>query len=106
MDYEREYKRLQSQIDDERWQESRRRDEEYQERQEALARRHREDIEAQSYAENWNEAFNKGIARYRREAAEEKAFEQQAPEERHDQFFQKLLAEAEFGRTAYNDEMN
>lgn len=105
MDYEREYKRLQQQIEDERNYEAMRRDQEYQERENSRRQARRASQEAQLYAESWDEAFNKGIARYRREAAEEKEFEESAPEKKHDHYFQNMLGQAVAGREEYEAAM-
>jgi hypothetical protein len=79
MDYEKEYKRLQ---DDLHWKEVRereQREQEYEERERQRRARREEEIQAQFYAETWNEAFNKALPRLRKEASEEVAFASEDP---------------------------
>ena len=72
-DYKREYEILKSEMEDRKWREEQRQDEEYRKRERQRRERQQEWEESQCWADSWEEAFAKGIPRYRQEANEEAA---------------------------------
>lgn len=103
-DYEKLYKQMKSEQDDQRWREDREREVAYQRREDDRRRREREEQEAQLYAETWPEAFRKTLPRLRKEASEEAAMNAEFPADA-DTYFTEQVAEHEFAREAYNEEM-
>jgi len=105
-DYEKLYKELKSEQDDQRWREEREREESYQRRENERRQRQRDLQEAQLYADTWPEAFSKTLSRLRKEAAEEAAANAEDPDSKwYTTFFAEAVAETEFAREAYDEEM-
>jgi hypothetical protein len=103
-DYEKLYKELKTEQDDQRWREEREREDAYQRREDERRQRQNEQQEALLYAETWPEAFSKTLLRLRKEASEEAAMNTEYPSDA-DTYFTKQVAEHEFAQTAYHEEM-
>lgn len=108
MDYKREFENLQREMDDVKWRQQQRQEREAREREEKRREERRAWQDAQLHANDWYDAFDKGIRRYRQEAVEEKQAEEAYPEDphfTHDQFFQNMVNQAEFAQQAYQEAM-
>jgi hypothetical protein len=102
-DYEKLYKELKTEQNDQRWREEHEREEAYQRREEERHRRQREADEARLYADTWPEAFSKTLPRLRKEASEEAAMNAESPSDA-DTYFTEQVAEHEFAQQAYSEE--
>lgn len=107
MDYKREYERLQQEIDDQRYEDERRREKEFRERENNREQARRDYQESLCYAEDWNDAFSKGLIKYSQEAREEQRAENQYPGEPEfeDRFFREMVIEVERASEVYQEEM-
>jgi vacuolar-type H+-ATPase catalytic subunit A/Vma1 len=104
MDYEKEYKALKEQLNYEHWEEENRqnREREFRERERRLKKQ--EAQESQFWAIDWDDAFRKAIPRYRREADEERFFNEKG-EFPLDEFFKNELEQVEYAQGIYREEM-
>lgn len=106
-DWKREYERLERQIEDDEYDRRLERDQEYEQREQERRRRRAEAEEMLHYADNWGEAFSKGLTLFRREASEEAHAAAQYPDEPNMQelWFGGQVEQIEFAQSAWSDEM-
>lgn len=118
-DYQREYEMLKAEMEDRKWREQQRQDEEYRKRESQRREYQQEEREAQCWADSWEEAFAKGIRRYRQEAREEAAMVTQIRKDyegredqmeawerdivNEDSYFAAITERAEFAREALRE---
>lgn len=104
-DYKREYEYLKQQEEDRKWREQQQRDREYREREAARLARKEEYEESLTWAEDWPDAFHKGIIRFQREANDEAACRAKYGEDEfNDTYFTDTLEEARYAQTLYFEE--
>lgn len=106
IDYEKLYKELKQEQEDQRWREEREREEVYQRREHERRQRESDWQDEQLYADTWAEAFRKTLPRLRLEASEEAIMNAEQPgNSKWDTYFAEQVDEHEFARDAYNEEM-